>query len=293
MKASFLFIQFLNGLNFAMLLFLISSGLSLVFGVLGVLNFAHGSLYMLGAYGTYTFLQLFQKLSIGFWPAILMAVLSVGIIGGIIEIVFLRPVYRRPHAYQLLLTYGLILVLDDLVKIAWGTDYKVVPKPAALSGSIKIFGGAYPTYDLFIIFLGPIVALGLWLLIHRTKMGMLIRAASLDREMTDALGINVPALFTLVFMLGSCLGAMGGALSGPIRTVSPGMGINIIIDAFVVVIVGGLGNLQGALLGSLIIGQLESFGILIIPRFNIAFIFILTALILITRPQGLLRKARI
>lgn len=276
-----------------MLLFLISSGLSLVFGVLGVLNFAHGSLYMLGAYFAFTFLQLFQKFTGGFWLALLMAVLSVGIIGGIIEIIFLRPVYRRLHAYQLLLTYGLILILDDLVKMAWGTDYKVVSKPDMLSGSVEIFGGAYPAYDLFIILLGPFIALGLWLLIHKTKIGMFIRAASMDREMTDALGINVPALFTLVFMLGSCLGALGGALVGPIRTVSPGMGINIIIEAFVVVIVGGLGNLQGAFLGSLIIGQLEAFGILIIPRFNIAFIFILTALILIARPQGLMGKARI
>jgi len=293
MDLSFLFIQFLNGLNYAMLLFLISSGLSLVFGVLGVLNFAHGSLYMLGAYGAFTFLQLFQKFPMGFWLALLVAVLSVGVLGGIIEMVFLRRVYSRPHAYQLLLTYGLILILDDLVKMIWGTDYKVVPKPAIFSGSVKIFGDAYPTYDLFIILLGPLIALGLWLLVHGTRLGMFIRAASLDREMTDALGINVPALFTLVFMLGSCLGALGGALVGPIRTVSPGMGINIIIDAFVVVIVGGLGNLQGAFLGSLIIGQLEAFGILVIPRFNIAFIFILTAIILIARPQGLLGKARI
>lgn len=293
MKLSFLFIQFLNGLNYAMVLFLISSGLSLVFGVLGVLNFAHGSLYMLGAYGVFTFFQYFQNLSIGFWLSLLLSILSVGILGGIIEIVFLRPVYRRPHAYQLLLTYGLILILDDLVKMTWGTDYKVVLKPPALSGSVKFFGDAYPAYDLFIIFLGPLVALGLWVLVYKTKLGMFIRAASLDREMTDALGINVPALFTLVFMLGSCLAALGGALVSPIRTVSPGMGINIIIDAFVVVIVGGLGNLPGAFLGSLIIGQLESFGVLIIPRFNIAFIFILTALILITRPQGLMGKARI
>lgn len=287
MEFSSFVLFFLNGMTFGMVLFLIASGLSLIFGVLGVLNFAHGTLYMLGAYLTFWALGLFGN----YWTALLIAPLLVALFGSAVEVFLLRPVYRRPVAYQLLLTFGVILVVTDLVKMIWGVSYRSIPYPALLAGSIPILGRGYPKYNLFIISSGLLTAFGLWFLLQRTRYGRLIRAAASDREMASALGVHVPRLFTAVFAFGSWLGGLGGALASPLGSLSLDMAVRIIVEAFAVVVIGGLGSLPGAIIGSFLIGQLEAFGILLIPRFHMAFIFMLMAVVLIVRPRGLLGRA--
>jgi len=270
-----------------MLLFLITSGLSLIFGVLRVLNFAHGSFYMLGAYLCYAFTSLLHNVVGSFWIAILLAPVFVGAAGILMELFSLRPTYEREEFYQLLLTYGAILVFDDLVKLVWGVRYKAIPKPPILAGSIDIFGRPFPKYSIFVIVFVGLVAFFLWIFLFRTKAGKIVRAAALDREITAALGMNVPFWFTFVFFLGTYLGGLGGALAGPMFSASPRMALDYIIPSFIVIVVGGMGSLTGSLVGSLIIGQVEAFGILIFPQFELAFIYVIMALVLIIRPWGL------
>jgi len=286
----FLAVQCLNGLTQAMFLFLIASGLSLIFGVLGVLNFAHGSLYMLGAYLSYTIASLFVGSPAAFWVALILGSIGVALVGGIIESVFLRPVYRREELEQLLVTYALVLIISDLVKLAWGAENRSGSRPALLAGSVDIAGRDFPTYNLFVLAVGPLVGLGLWLLLRRTQFGRLVRAAANDREMVGVVGVNVTGLFTGVFMLGAWLGGLGGGLAAPIGAIFPGMDVEIIVESFIVVVVGGMGSLGGTLLGALIIGQLNAFGILFFPRFAIVFVYILMAVVLVIRPWGLLGR---
>lgn len=286
----FLAVQCLNGLTQAMFLFLIASGLSLIFGVLGVLNFAHGSLYMLGAYLSYTIASWFVGSPAAFWVALILGSIGVALVGGIIESVFLRPVYRREELDQLLVTYALVLIISDLVKLAWGAENRSGSRPALLAGSVDIAGRDFPTYNLFVLAVGPLVALGLWLLLRRTQFGRLVRAAANDREMVGVVGVNVTGLFTGVFMLGAWLGGLGGGLAAPIGAIYPGMDVEIIVESFIVVVVGGMGSLGGTLLGALIIGQLNAFGILFFPRFAIVFVYILMAVVLVIRPWGLLGR---
>ena len=286
----FLAVQCLNGLTQAMFLFLIASGLSLIFGVLGVLNFAHGSLYMLGAYLSYTIASLFVGSPADFWVALILGSIGVALVGGIIESVFLRPVYRREELEQLLVTYALVLIISDLVKLAWGAENRSGSRPALLAGSVDIAGRDFPTYNLFVLAVGPLVALGLWLLLRRTQFGRLVRAAANDREMVGVVGVNVTGLFTGVFVLGAWLGGLGGGLAAPIGAIFPGMDVEIIVESFIVVVVGGMGSLGGTLLGALIIGQLNAFGILFFPRFAIVFVYILMAIVLVIRPWGLLGR---
>jgi len=286
----FLAVQCLNGLTQAMFLFLIASGLSLIFGVLGVLNFAHGSLYMLGAYLSYTIASRFVGSPATFWVALVLGSIGVALVGGIIESVFLRPVYRREELDQLLVTYALVLIISDLVKIAWGAENRSGSRPALLAGSVDIAGRDFPTYNLFVLAVGPLVGLGLWLLLRRTQFGRLVRAAANDREMVGVVGVNVTGLFTGVFMLGAWLGGLGGGLAAPIGAIFPGMDVEIIVESFIVVVVGGMGSLGGTLLGALIIGQLNAFGILFFPRFAIVFVYILMAFVLVIRPWGLLGR---
>ena len=287
---SFVVVQCLNGLTQAMFLFLIASGLSLIFGVLGVLNFAHGSLYMLGAYLSYTVASAFLGSTTGFWLALVLGSLGVAVVGGVIELVFLRPVYRREELDQLLVTYALVLIIGDLVKLAWGADNRSASRPALLAGSVDIAGRAFPTYNLFVLVVGPLVAFGLWLLLTKTQFGRLIRAAANDREMVGVVGVNVSGLFTGVFMLGAWLGGLGGGLAAPVGAIFPGMDVEVIVESFIVVVVGGMGSFGGTLLGALIIGQLNTFGILFFPRFAIVFVYVLMALVLVSRPWGLLGK---
>jgi branched-subunit amino acid ABC-type transport system permease component len=287
---SFVFAQSLSGLTAAMFLFLIAAGLSLVFGVLRVLNFAHGSFYMLGAYAAYQCVSWLGTVPGRFWWATLGAALGVALLGGVVERFLFRHLYDKEELYQLLFTYALVLILGDATKIVWGTQQKSVSRPPGLTGSISLFGATIPDYNLFIVLLGPAIALGFWLLLQRTRAGRFIRAAVLDRETLGALGVNVNALYMWVFMLASFLGGLGGALISPMRAIVPGMDTEIIVEAFVVVVIGGLGSLWGTFLGALVYGQVLSFGILFFPRFSIFSVFALMAAILIIRPWGLLGR---
>jgi branched-subunit amino acid ABC-type transport system permease component len=287
---SFLLIQCLSGLTYAMFLFLIASGLSLIFGILGILNFAHGSFYMLGAYLTYQFASYFMDAPGQFWWAAIFGALSVGVIGGVIERLFLRRLYIREELNQLLFTYALVMLISDFAKIIWGTGQLSISRPPILKGAVKILDQYFPEYNIFIIILGPCIALLFWFIFHRTRWGRIIRAAALDREMVGSLGINVDRLFTIVFIIGSWLAGLGGALVAPIAAIVPGMDVEIIINVFIVVVIGGLGSFWGTLLGSLILGQVISFGILVLPRLSMVFIYILMAAVLILRPWGLLGK---
>lgn len=287
---SFLFSQALSGLTAAMFLFLIASGLSLIFGVLGVLNFAHGSFYMLGAYLAYQIVQTLGRDPASFWWAALGAAGGIAILGGLVERLLLRHLYAEDILYQLLFTYALVLILSDAAKIAWGTGQLSVARPPGLAGAVRVFGTLVPYYELFILLLGPAVALGFWVLLHRTRVGRFIRAAALDREMLGALGVNVDRLYTGVFVMASFLAGLGGALVAPAKAIVPGMDVEIIVEAFIVVVIGGLGSLWGTLLGAVIYGLVLSFGILVFPRFSIFSVFALMAAVLILRPWGLLGR---
>jgi branched-subunit amino acid ABC-type transport system permease component len=279
-----LLFQGLVGLTEAMYLWLVAAGLSLIFGVLRVLNFAHGSLYMLGAYLTYA---VFRAFGGNFWIALAVGPLLVAAVGWVIEVVFLRRVYRTDVAFQLLLTFAFVLILDDVVKLVFGPVYQSPPTPRALSGAVLVLGSPLPTYHLFILAAGVLVAGGLWLFLEKTRWGLLVRAIAADREMARALGVRSSRLFTWVFMLGAWLAGLGGALSIPVRSISPGMGELVIIEAFVVVVLGGLGSLRGAFLGALAIGLLHAYGIVFLPVFELALAYLVMAAVLIVRPWGL------
>ena len=287
MSIATLALFFLNGLTNGMLLFLIAAGLTLIFGVMGVLNFAHGSLYMLGAYLTF---WLAASGPLNFWLALLIAPLGVALLGGAIEICCLRRIYRQDISFQLLLTFAFVLLLNDMARLLWGSAPLTTPSPQLFGRTVELFAQPYPAYNLLIILIAPLVGLGLWLFLTCTRWGKLVRAAAQDRLMAGALGINVPRLFTLVFMLGTGLAGLAGGLAAPLRTINPAMGDNVIIESFIVAVIGGLGSLPGSLTGALIIGQLNAFGILIAPRAQVAFPFVLMALVLLFRPQGLLGR---
>jgi branched-chain amino acid transport system permease protein len=275
----------LAGLSSGMFIWLVASGLTLIFGVLGVLNFAHGSFYMLGAYVCYSLVKVFAP---HFYLGVIVGPLAVAAVGLVVERRFLRGVYHLALPYQLLLTFAFVLIFDNLVQILWGAASLRPPIVAGLDGSIPIVGRNFPVYSLLVIALGPLVALGLWALLDRTWLGRTVRAAASDREMAAALGVRVPALFTGVFTFGAWLSALGGALAVPyVGLLTPGMGETIIIDAFIVAVIGGLGSLKGAFLGALVIGVLSAFGTRFFPTFDMALSFILMALVLLWRPRGL------
>jgi branched-chain amino acid transport system permease protein len=287
---SFVFAQSLSGLTAAMFLFLIAAGLSLIFGVLRVLNFAHGTFYMLGAYSAYQFVQWLGPGPSTFWVAALGAALAIAALGGLVERLLFRHLYGKEELYQLLFTYALVLILSDAAKIIWGTQQKSLSRPPGLSGSFSLLGTTIPFYNLFILLLGPAIALTFWFVLQRTRSGRFIRAAALDRETLGALGVNVDALYMWVFVLASFLGGLGGALISPMRAIVPGMDTEVIVEAFVVVVIGGLGSFWGTFLGAIIYGQVLSFGILFFPRFSIFSVFALMAAVLIVRPWGLLGR---
>lgn len=276
--------QGLIGLSSAMYLWLISAGLTIIFGVLGVLNFAHGSLFMLGAYLGYT---LYGLAGVPFGVAVLASMAAVALLGAAVERGLLRPLYGLDPSYQLLLTFGLVLFVDDLAKLVWGGVFRIPPIPGWLQGAVVTFGRPFPVYNLFLVAVGLAVAVGLWLAFDRTWWGRAVRATAADREMAAALGIRTPAVFSSVFMLGSALAALGGALSTPVRPVAPGVGAAMIVQAFIITVIGGLGNLRGAFVGSLLVGVLSSYGTFFIPEFELFFIFAIMAAVLLVRPQGL------
>ena len=286
------FVQFFNGIIIAMAIYLIASGLSLVFGVLGVLNFAHGSFYMYGAFLVFTFTRhLLHTVPGNFWLAILIVPVLVALIGILVEMGFLRFIYKADPLYQLLLTYGLVLMFSDLVKLMWGAENQSVLRPAGFEGSVAVFGQLFPSYNVWILLPCSILTMiGLYVFLNHTRFGRIVRAATQDREMISALGINVRLLYTAVFAIGSWLGGLGGVIAAPMGAIYPGMDFDVIIDAFIVVVIGGLGSMAGTVLGALIFGLLRSFGILFVPQFETLFIFILMAVVLVVRPQGLLGK---
>lgn len=283
-------ILLLNGLFFSSMLFLIASGLTLVFGVLGVLNLAHGGFYAFGAYIAISLAG--AAIASGspmfvWFLALLGAALVVGIIGLIMEPTLIRPVYKREESYQLLLTFGILLILQDAVKMIWGFLPLSVPELYLALGGIDIGGRFYPTYNVIIIISGFIVALLLWLWLTKTSSGKIVRAASVDKEMTTALGVSVKRLYTLVFGIGAILGGLGGSLTIPVRTAIPGIGMEELILSFVVIALGGLGSMKGAFIGSLLIGIARSIGITYFPEVELAIIFLILAIVLIVRPTGL------
>lgn len=279
--------QGLIGLSMAMYLWLISAGLTIIFGVLGVINFAHGSLFMVGAYLAYTF---YGQLGLPFGLAIVLSLLGVGILGLVMERGFLRHIYGIDEAYQLLLTFGFILILDDAVKIIWGGVFRIPPIPAFLEGAWRVFGRSFPIYNAFVIGVGVLVAVGLWALFEKTWWGRTVRATASDREMANAIGVNVPRVFSGVFMVGAMLAALGGALGTPVRVAAPGIGAAMIIQAFIITVIGGLGNLKGAFISSMIVGIVSAYGTLFFPVFELFFIFVIMTVVLLVRPQGLFTR---
>ena len=289
-NGSLIMIQVMSGLSVGMFLFLVSVGMSLIFGVTRVVNLAHGSFYMVGAYMMVSLVELLPERWWGFWLALLLAPIGVALVGGVVEVALLRRIYHRDPLMQLILTFGLILVVSTLVLLVWGPDNKSVERPEALAGSVTLFGQFFPSYYLLVLVLAPLVAVGMWMVFYRTRWGMLIRAATVDREMLGALGVNVAALYTQVFVFGSWLAGLGGALAAPTVAVALGMDSDVLVNAFVVVVVGGLGSFAGSLISALLVGELQSFGILIFPAVSIVLLFAIMAVVLIVRPWGLLGR---
>lgn len=293
MDFAFFITQLISGLTMATLLFLVASGLTLIFGVGNVFNFAHGSFYMIGAYLGYTVVSVW---GLSFWLALAVAAIGAGLFGALIEFMLLRRIYGRSNegGFQILLTYCLILIIDDLVKLIWGAEYKSIPRPDGFTGAVS-FGDIFiPSYNLLIIGIGLVVVVAAWLILSRTRPGKIARAAAVDREMLGALGVNVPRTMTIVFGIATALGGMTGALAAPLRTVTPGAGIEVIIDSLIVVVMGGMGNFWGAWLGSLLLGEVNAFAVAFIPNWSSLVSFLVMVVVLIFKPEGLFapRKGR-
>ncbi len=278
-----IFVFSLHGLAYAGLLFLVSAGLTLVFGMMNVLNFAHAAMYMLGAYFSYT-----QVTTTGlFWPSVIFCPLLLFILGALVERFLLRRVHIHGHLHELLLTFGLAYIITELVKWIWGNYPLAVNITGFLSKSIHLFGIIYPVYRLFVIFCAIMVGVAMALILYKTRMGIVLRASVNDGEMVDALGINVPLVMMGVFAFGSALSGFAGVIAGPLLSTYPGMAHEILVDAFVVIVVGGFGSLGGAVAASLLIGELQSFGVLLFPKLSLALVYLLMAGVLIVKPSGL------
>jgi branched-chain amino acid transport system permease protein len=283
-------IHLLVGLSRAMILFIVSSGLSFVLGVLRVPNVAHGSLYMIGAFAAHSISTALGGGPAGFWLALFLSPFVVAGISLIAERSLFCHLYEREHLMLLLFTFALMLILGDLTKMIWGADYRSIMAPPFLQGSVSILDSPFPKYNLFLIIIGPIVAIGLWLFSNKTKVGKIARAAAVDREMVGAIGINVSWVFAFAFILGCFLAGLGGALVSPTISVTLGMDHDIIIEAFLIVTIGGLGNMWGAMVGSLIFGITQSFGVFFWPQFAIVFPYAAVVIVLTLKPTGMLKS---
>jgi len=275
--------QLLNAVALAGLLFLVSAGLSLVFGILRVVNFAHGVFYMLGAYLGFSVVAV----SGWFWPSLVIVPPVVGIVGALLEASTLRFIYRRPPIYQLLLTFGLALILEESIRVLYGPTAKGLDPPALLQGSVEIAGTFYPRYRLFLVVLGLAVGATVWLLLRKTRTGLVIRAVAQNSEMADCLGADVARVRTLVFGSACALAGLGGVAAAPMTTAYLGMGISVIVDAFVVVVIGGLGSIPGSMAGSLIVGAAQTWGAFYLPETAMVIMYAVMGAILIFRPWGL------
>ena len=278
-------IQATHGIVYGMLLFMVASGFTLVFGMMGVLNLTHTAFYMLGAYLAYWFTAVVGN----FWLGLIVSPLIIGSLGILIERFLLRDLHKRAgaHGAEMLVTFGLFYIIAELVMVIWGSVPLTVPAPKFLSGSILLFGQVYPVYRLFILAWSTVILIVMILVLMRTRIGILIRASVADDEMVEALGTNAPRLFIGVFGVGSALAAFAGVIAAPYFSAYPNMGMDILMDCFVVVVIGGFGSLIGAFVAALMIGELQSFGILWMPRLAMIFQFLLMAVILVVRPAGL------
>ena len=280
----FYLIQLLNAVQYGLLLFLLSSGLTLIFGIMGVINLAHGSFYMAGAYLAYWLAKATGTL----WIAIPIGIIISFAIGLFLECTLIRRLYQRDHLYQVLLTFGLILIFEELRSIFFGDEVHGVAVPEILNYSIPLTETfSYPVYRLFITAVCLVVAIFMYWIIHKTRTGMMIRAGNSNREMAAALGVNIPLLFTLVFACGVTLAAFAGAIAAPISSVAPGMGNQILIVCFVVVVIGGIGSINGAMVASLLIGFADTLGKVLAPEYSGVAVYLVMAAILLWRPQGL------
>jgi branched-subunit amino acid ABC-type transport system permease component len=268
-------------------LFIIASSLTLIFGALRIVNFAHGSFYMIGAYVLLSILRVTGQNDWGFWLGVIGGGAAMGAIAFFIERFLLSRLYDKEHMLQLLFTFALVLIAGDAVKMVWGPDQFSIDYPPALSGAVDLGFVSYPAYLLFLYVLGPLVAVALWTAMEKTRWGRILRAARLDREMLGALGIDVKLVFSVVFVIGAALAAIGGALAAPRGAVDPGMDALIIIDCFIIVIVGGLGSLWGAFVGALGIGFLTVFGTLLMGEWEIVLVYLVMIAVLLVRPWGL------
>jgi branched-subunit amino acid ABC-type transport system permease component len=289
-----LVVQVLNALFYASILFLIASGLSLIYGVMGIVNMAHGSLFALGAFLTATITQH----AAGIVPVPLLFVLlplgavAVGVLGLAIEPLLLRPLYARgAEEYPLLITFGLLLVLEDVMRFTWGGNPLSASNLVSYLGSVSIFGSLYPLYVLFVIGVGIVTGLLLWVFVYRTKFGIILRATSQDMKMASGLGLDVRRVYVMAFAVGCFLVGLGGAVVVPYQAAVLGMGMDALILAFVVVVVGGLGSLKGAFVGALIVGFVRTFGIQFFPEIELAVLYIIAAAVLLVRPTGLFGRA--
>ncbi len=277
-------IQVLNGVQYGFMLFLVASGLTLIFGIMGIINLAHGAFYMIGAYLVFWLMGIVGNLFL----SIAIAIVLMLIIGFLIERFAISFLYHRDHLHQVLLTYGLILILNEMQKILWGSDFNSVAVPEILSGSIRLTETlVYPHYRLFISLMCMLVAAGMYFVISHTKLGMIIRAGASNREMTQVMGININWNFALVFSLGAALAGFAGMIGAPVSSVYPGMGDQILIISFVVIVIGGIGSVKGAFIGAMLIGLADTFGQVLLPEFAAMIVYLLMAAVLMWRPQGL------
>ncbi|MBK7016954.1 MAG: branched-chain amino acid ABC transporter permease [Sulfuritalea sp.] len=284
MDLAFILIQLLNGLQYGLLLFLVSSGLTLVFGIMGIINLAHGSFYMVGAYLAWSLASMTGNLA----TAIAIAIPLTVVLGMALEKLLFRQLYTRDHLYQVLLTYGLILVFEELRSIIWGDDVHGVAVPALLNASIPLTENlSYPVYRLAISGVCLLLAFALYVLIQKTRLGMMIRAGASNRDMVQSLGIDIKLIYTLVFAMGVALAAFAGMINAPLSSVTPNMGSHVLIICFVVVVIGGIGSVKGAMAASLMIGLAETFGQVLVPEVAGMIVYVLMAIVLVWRPEGL------
>ena len=283
---AFFLTQSVNALSQAALLFFLGVGLTLIFGIMRIVNFAHGALYMLGAFIGYSLVRWTGN----FWLALVLAPILVALLGTVFELVILRRLYRRDAHAFLMVTFGLALVVTEAVRLIWGPDALQVPPPRLFSGVVFLLGEPFPTYRLFLAGAGAVMAIAIWQLLERTRLGLLIRATSQNAEMVHALGIDVGLVRSAVFGIGCGLAALGGVLAAPLVTASHAMAATVIIDAFVIVIIGGMGSFLGSLIGALLIAFVQVFGNYYLPDFALAFMYLVMLLVLVVRPGGLLGK---
>lgn len=285
----FVVLQLLNGLSLSMLLFLLAAGLSLIFGIMNVINLSHGAFYLLGAYLGFSVLDWTKN----FWLAFVLAPLGVGLVGFVMERGFLRWLYRRDHLNQVILTFGFAYIFADIMRWIWGGDPKSLPAPEPFNGFVQILGRQFPVYRLFVIGFSLLLAVGLWYLLEKTRLGAIVRAGVSDKEMADGLGININLIFTSIFTFGAVLAGLSGVIAGPYQSFGPGVDLDTLILALIVVVIGGLGTLSGAFWGAVVIGLTDTFGKAFFPDVSSFVIYIVMAIVLLARPTGLFSRATV